>query len=124
MIKKIICSLGLMLCLISAPAMAQAGIFGGAECSKAPDTAVCKDKNSGNPLTGNDGLLVRIANIVAFVAGVGAVAMLIYGGINLMTANGDASNVASARTMVLNALIGVAIIFLARTLILFVLDKL
>lgn len=83
----------------------------------ARNSTVCKEKTTQNPLTGDDGVLIKIANIVAYFAGAIAVIMIIVAGIRFITANGDSGNISSARNTIIAALIGLAIIILARTII-------
>lgn len=95
------------------------------DCTKAPDSAICKSQvgPDTNPLSGQNGLLNRITNIVAIVAGFAAIIMVILGGIRFITSGGDPNNVKSARNTVLYALIGIIVIVLARMLILFVINE-
>ncbi|HSW37454.1 MAG TPA: hypothetical protein VLG37_03745 [Candidatus Saccharimonadales bacterium] len=104
--------------------------FGGVDCSQAADSAVCKDKTTTNPLVGSDGLLVKVTHIIAIVAGAAAVIMILIGAFRLITSGSDISNnsrtdedVKNARNTIANALIGLAIIVLAQTIISFVLSK-
>jgi hypothetical protein len=88
-------------------------------CSgKGADSAVCKDKDpSGNPLTGGDGAIMKIANIIAVVAGVGAVITIIVAGIRFIVGGGDSNAVAGARRAVIYALLGLVIIVTGRLII-------
>jgi hypothetical protein len=90
----------------------------------AADSAVCKDKTDKNPLTGSDGLLVRITSIIAYVAGAAAVIVVIISGVRYITSGGDTAKVGSAKGALINAVIGLIVIVLARTLIVYVLNKL
>ncbi|MFO0781969.1 MAG: hypothetical protein U0524_03740 [Candidatus Saccharimonadales bacterium] len=103
---------------------AYTGAYGGVNCSDAPKSAVCQGKSTKDPLTGNGGLLIKITNLIAYVAGAAAVIMIIISGIRFITANGDANAVSGARSTLIGALIGLAIIALARTLINFVIMRL
>lgn len=102
--------------------------YNGVDCAtvKNAKSAVCTDKNNGStdPLTGDNGLLINIANIVAFVAGVAAVIIIIVGGIRFITSSGDSNGVSKAKNSVAGAIIGLAIIVLARTLIVYVIKNL
>lgn len=84
------------------------------------ESAVCNSRTSDDPLAGSDGLIIRIANIIAFVAGAAAIIMILVGSIQFITAGGDASNAKNARNTVLYALIGLAIVLLARSIVIFV----
>ncbi len=77
-----------------------------------------------NPLLGDNGLLLKIANIVAYVAGAAAIIVIIISALRFITAGGDSNKAASARSTIVGAIIGLAIITLGKVLIDFVLSKL
>lgn len=98
--------------------------FGSVECGQASDSAVCQDKsNTENPLTGIDGLILKIVNIIAVVAGATAVIIIIVSGFRFVTSGGSSDEVAGARRSLIYALVGLAIIALSRTIIAFILGK-
>jgi hypothetical protein len=65
----------------------------------------------------------NVINILLLVAGVVAVIVIIIGGYQYVTAGGNADSAAHARSTILNALIGLVIVFAAYALVRFVLDK-
>jgi Type IV secretion system pilin len=100
------------------------------KCGQAANTAVCKDKDKGDPLTGDNGVIIKIANIVAYIAGAVAVIMIIVGALKYITSGSDIStssrtdtDVEDARHMITNALIGLVVIILAKVLISYVINK-
>lgn len=134
MMKRFFLSLSLLsLCLFASPGMASAvnwiGIFHGVDCTrvvgahKSSDSAVCKDKVNGtsNPV---DNLLRNITDIVAVVAGAAAVIILLVGAIKYVTSGGDSNAVSNAKSTIINALIGLAVIVLARAIITYVVRRL
>lgn len=88
------------------------------------NSAVCTSSTTIDPISGNNGILVQAANIIAIMGGVAAVIIIIISGIKFMTAGGDAEKIKSARNTIINALIGIVIIILSRGIILFVTTKL
>lgn len=133
MIKNIATSLLIAIFLVATPGIALAAgqPFGGINCSEAPNSAVCKENTNKNPLTGNNGLLIKIADIVAYFAGAIAVIMILVGSFRFVTAGSDVSksgrpddDVENAQRTIVNALIGLAVIVLARTIINFVVTRL
>jgi len=99
--------------------------------SEVETSAVCKDSNkqvdSGkneNPLTGSDGLIIRIANLVAFVAGAAAVIIIILAGLRMVTSSGSSDDVAGARRSLIYAVVGLIVIALARVIIGFIIGAL
>ncbi len=83
-------------------------------------SAACQGRTTIDPISGNNGILVQVANIIAIMAGVAAVIIIIISGIKFMTAGGDSEKIKSARNTTINALIGIVIIILSRAIILFV----
>jgi hypothetical protein len=60
---------------------------------------------------------------LSLVAGVAAVIMIIVAGLKFITAQGDASTVASARSSLIYSLVGLVIVALAQVIVHFVLGK-
>jgi hypothetical protein len=90
---------------------------GGVNLSGAP--ANCADKSSSlNKIIGN------AINILSVIVGIVAVVMIMVGGFKFITSGGDASNVASARSTILYAVIGLAVAATAQILVHFVLFNL
>ena len=92
------------------------------DCASATHTAnsaICKDsQNPGdNPLTGTNGIILNIANLIAIIAGVAAVIIIILGGLRLIQSGGNPENVAGARRAIIYALVGIIVIVLARTIL-------
>jgi hypothetical protein len=125
--KRLIASLAFfMLCLLGMvqPAAAAWNPFSTACGSGGGASAVCSgsDQSKGaNPIVT---IITDATNIVALVAGVAAVVLLVMGSLRYITSNGDSNNVSSAKGTVVNALIGLFVIAIARTLIVYVIGKL
>jgi hypothetical protein len=121
------------LCLFASPLQAAAyQPFGSLNCGSAgrSKSAVCSTNSNKDPISGPDGVLAHITNIVAFVAGAAAVIVIIVAGLRFITSGSDLStnsrtdtDVENAKRTLANALIGLAIIALSRSIILFVLGK-
>lgn len=87
--------------------------------------AVCNDLSSGksgqNPVV----TVIKVAiDILSFVVGVAAVIGIVVNGLRMATANGDPGSIARARTGVIYSLIGVMVVIVGQTIVVFVLDKL
>lgn len=92
--------------------------------SASASSAVCSEHTTGNPITGSNGVILKVTNILAIIAGAAAVILIIIAGIRLVTSAGDSNAVSGARQSILYALIGLVIIFLAQAIITFVIKKL
>lgn len=87
-------------------------------------SATCASQDTTtNPLTGSDGILYRASIIVSVVAGIAAVIMIIISGFHMITSGGDAQKVASARRTLIGSVVGLVIIALAQSIIMFVIGR-
>ena len=109
-------------CLTGQTAMAK-DIFQDA-CPSGSTSQTCQSKTTDNPLTGTNGLLYKVASLIAIIAGIAAVIVMIVGGIKYITSGGDAQKITSAKHTIVGALIGLIIIVLAQTIITFVIKRL
>lgn len=76
-----------------------------------------------NPLTGPNGLIHGIANLVALVAGIAAVIVIVIAGFRYVTSGGDAAKAKNAKDTIVGAVIGLVVIALAAEIIAFVISK-
>ncbi len=109
----------LLLAVSAAPmALAAYNPIGNA-CKGVSDSPTCNSASSttDNPLTGTNGVLLNIANLIAIVAGIAAVIMIIIAGIQYMTAAGDSQKAATARKIIIGAVVGIVFIVAARFII-------
>lgn len=91
----------------------------------AASSAVCQDsKKPTNNLTGSNGIILKVADLLAIVAGAAAVIMIIINGLKMVTSNGNSEGFASARRGILYALVGLVVIALSRAIVGLVLTKL
>lgn len=84
--------------------------LGGSGCTSAADTTVST-------------IIQTVVTILSIIVGFIAVVMIIVGGLKMITSNGDSNAIASARSTVVYALIGLIIVALAQILVHFVLHK-
>ena len=101
--------------------------YGGVNCNNAKNTqsAVCSTtRPSDDPLSGDNGLLIQIAEIVSYIAGAAAIIIILVGSFRYVTSGGDSNKISSAKNTILGALIGLVIVIMARTIIYFVVNKL
>ena len=110
--------------LIAAPQGAMAAVTcpNGSLNTTAATYAECNVEKT----TGNDALMPRIKvviNVVLGIVGLAAVVMIILGGINFITSQGDAAKVTKAKNTVLYGIIGLVIALLAFAIVNFVLGS-
>jgi hypothetical protein len=68
-------------------------------------------------------LIKDVVNILSIVVGIVAVVMVIYGGFRYVTSAGDGGRVASAKSTIIYALIGLAIAALSQLIVRYVFNK-
>ncbi len=96
----------------------------GKPCEDVTSSSVCEDSaNPGDPLNGNDGIFSNAVDILSFLAGVIAVVVIVVAGITMITSQGDAGKVKSSRDAIIYAAVGIAVIVLARTIVIFVFNR-
>lgn len=97
--------------------------------STTTDSAICQDKDktqthTDNSFYGKNGVLIKVARLIATGVGVASVIMIIIGGIKFVLASGDPSNVKSAKDTIIFAIAGLVIAAFAGAIIRYVLVKL
>ena len=122
--KKLLIIFSATACLLL-PAQALAfNFFGGACQGQAASSTTCQEGQttgtSPNPVVN---VVQKATNLIAVIAGVGAVIIIVIGGINYATAGGSEDKAKSARAMIFNAAIGLAIIGIAWLLVSFIIQK-
>ncbi len=110
---------------VAAPRPVAADLFKDSCSGGGASSAVCKDKagSGSNPISGNNGAIFKIVNILAVIAGFAAVVIMIVSGLKLITSGGDTQEVATARKSIVYAAIGLVVIILSRSIISLVLSK-
>lgn len=130
--KKVLLTVSILIVTLF-PVLALSGSAGAVDLFGACNTptvtgakpTVCTDVNNQktagtNPVTH----LLKIAlDILALIAGVSAILLIIINSLRLVVSSGDSNSVSSARTGLLYALIGVVIVLIAQTIVVFVLDR-
>jgi hypothetical protein len=69
-------------------------------------------------------IITNVINTILFALGIGAVVMIVIGGIRYTTSNGDASAVKGAKDTVLYAVVGLIVAMMAFLIVNFVIDRL
>lgn len=124
-LRSYLVSFGLLLGMIILPTYALAASTSDIICgdlSKQNQEISEQCKNADSSLL--ETLLERVAKPLFFVAGAGAVVMVVVGGFRLVVSGGSPDAVKSARGTITAALIGLAITILAYALVNYVIDKL
>jgi len=91
--------------------------------SGAADEICNTSENAADPVTGSEGIITKVANILAFVAAIIAVFVIIIAGITMMTSGGDPGKIASSRNTIIYTVIGLFVIVIARTIVVFIFNR-
>lgn len=126
MLKRFFALTGLTLLLAGATSMPASAAsfdpFKSVDCSTVADSAVCENKSgTENPVTGT---IQRVVTIIAAIAGVVAIIMIIVAGISYILSGGEPAKIIAARNAIIYAVIGLIVIVLARTIIVFIVNRL
>lgn len=104
---------------IATPAYAATGVLDQA-CNQAggvgSSSGACGTDGT-DPISGNNGVLIRISRIMAIIAGIAAVIIIMIAGLVYITANGDAGRISAAKSTIIYAAVGLVIIALAQAII-------
>ncbi len=95
-------------------------------CSgSAKSTVVCGDVGAQTKAKTNPVIVVlkELLNMLSLIAGIAATVVLVVSGFRLITSNGDANGVKSARDGVLYVVIGIVVVIIAQSIIAFVINK-
>lgn len=106
-------------------AVSNTNVFDGA-CTNvaARGSAVCQNgQTTTDPLTGSNGLIVKITRIIAYAAGIVAVIIIMLSGLRYINSNGDPQKASAARNGIIYALVGLIVIISASFIISLVMSK-
>lgn len=120
-----ICALLLMvgLAIVMPAGTAQAVNFFEDACSRGGEGSPACDATGANELTGSNGVITRVTNIIAVISGITAIGFMVYAGFTYVTSGGDTSKIGTAKSTIIYALVGLIIIGFSRTIILFVISR-
>lgn len=99
--------------------------------TQAAKDAVCSGVTAGQPGadcsgTGGQQTITKVLNavlaIISWIAGIAAIIMIVLAGLKYITSGGDSSQVASAKTSLVYALVGLVIAAIAQLLVHFVIS--
>lgn len=108
--------------LLSAPGAHAASLHSVQTLASAGKSDACSGLNQvggscGGGQSDIGGVLRGVVEIISYIAGIIAVLMIVISGIRFITSSGDSSKVAAAKTALVYALIGIAVLGLSQLLI-------
>lgn len=127
MIKRLLATLA-MISLLFIPTLATSSVsaidlFKDAKTSDACKTdaksTVCSADGK-DTITGTNGVLRRVANVIALIAGVASLILILISGFMFITSAGESDKIALARRALTGAIVGIVIVLMASSLLAFV----
>lgn len=123
--KKIITILSIFISLLVSPTLTYAVDINTCPQSGSgtSNSALCSSNNqsSSNPIIS---ALKIVLDVISYIAGIIAVISLIIAGFKMILGGGNADQYNSAKNMILFVIIGIAVVILSQTIVIFVLNKL
>jgi hypothetical protein len=128
--KKALLFTGALICLLApaaVPAYAaydplQNACDAGGSGGNVRDTPGCTGTKT-DPISGQNGMLMKVSLVLGTIGGIAAVIIIIVAGLSYVTANGDASKAASARSAIIGAIVGLVVIAGAEGIVIFVVHR-
>lgn len=110
------------------PAGAQFNTFEGsceaASANGGTRPAICDEGPSGdNPIAGEDGVITKAANLIALITAIAATIVIVVAGMTMTLSSGDSSKIRSSRDAIIYASIGLVVVGLARTIVVFLVGR-
>lgn len=120
-IKIGLAALAMLIIMLPAPAYA-VDVFDDV-CNQpgSEDSPACQEDK--DTITGSEGIFARITSVIALVAGAVAVIVIIIGGFMYVMAGGDSGKLKTARDTIIYAVIGLVVIALAQSIIVFIINR-
>lgn len=82
-------------------------------------SAACSGKDT---ITGSGGIILRAAELLSIVAGIVGVIVIMFAGFAFITAGGDSGKITTAKQTITYTVVGLVVIFLARAIVIFVVN--
>ena len=86
--------------------------------------AATTDEMKNKQIDGSNGVIRIVSNILIWVVGIVAVIMIVWSGFKYITAAGDSGKIASAKSSLIYAIVGLIIAILAYAIVNFVMERL
>lgn len=95
-------------------------------CTNGSQSAVCQQaqgQGSTDPLVGPNGVINKVANIIAIITVIGGTIMVLIGGFFFVTSAGNPENVKKAKDRIVAGLIGIVVVTIAWAIVRFITDR-
>jgi hypothetical protein len=111
------------LAVVIVPQSASALDFFGGACSGAGSASAACSGNGNDNISGKNGIILRATELVSIIAGIAAIIVIMIAGIMFVTAGGDSNRISTAKNTIIYSVVGLVVIVLARTIVIFVVTR-
>lgn len=87
------------------------------------DSAICQT-NGSDPLTGDNGILVKVSRVISFLTGVAAVILILVSALMYVMSDGDSGKLQSSKSTLIYAVVGLIISGVAQGIVVLVVKAL
>lgn len=94
----------------------------GKACQSTSQSGACTSQTK-DPLSGSDGVIAKVTQLVVYITSVAAVIMIMIGGWAYITSGGDPQRINGAKNTILYAIIGLVVAISAQLIIKYVLQN-
>jgi hypothetical protein len=95
----------------------------GGACSGSAATSAACTNNTTDPVSGTDGVIYKVTQLVVFATSIVAVLMIMIGGFTYIMSSGDPQKISAAKNTIIYAIIGLIVAVSAQLIIKFVLQS-
>lgn len=95
------------------------------ENPQAANSTICMENSSSDgqdPVTGEDGILMNVIDILSIAVAVISVIIIIVAGMTMTLSGGDSGKVQSSRDAIIYAVVGIVVVVLSRAVVIFVVN--
>jgi hypothetical protein len=85
----------------------------------AGSASVCADQSGSNNIYGENGILIKVVDLICVIVGIVAVFMLMIAGFMYVTSGGDSARTNTAKNTLLYAIVGIVIVAIAQIILSF-----
>ena len=111
-------SMVVLVLVLGAQTVSAVDLFGGACTGPGSSSNICGANGQDN-ISGPDGVILKAANLISIIGGIAAVIMIMIAGFFFVTSGGDSNRTQTARKTLTYAVVGLVVIALARTIVVF-----
>ncbi|HEY5668310.1 MAG TPA: hypothetical protein VIR03_04050 [Candidatus Saccharimonadales bacterium] len=124
-LRTIVASLAVLFVLAPAlPVAAQTNVFNDVCSAPGSNTSAACQTSHSDPLTGPSGIITKATQILGYITGVVSILLILVAAAMYVTSGGDSGKIQSAKSTLTYAIVGLVVVVLAQSIVVFVLRNL